>query len=121
MCDGPSPITAPPHQAFVPAHKGVKSNPAAEKRNPLWHSLKCCSSMRRIQKRRGIPRRNAVRKVPFGKAYGKVPSVRAAAGDHPAVQNFDPLAGGTLAKAGHKGMQEAGATRQKQRAREGKG
>ena len=46
-------------------------------------------------------------------------SVPAAVGDHPAMQGFDPLAGGALAKSGDEGMKQAGAARQKQRAREG--
>jgi hypothetical protein len=47
--------------------------------------------------------------------------VRAAMGDHPAVQDLDPLAGSALAKGGDKGVQKTGAARQKKRAGKGKG
>ena len=47
--------------------------------------------------------------------------VRAAVGDHSAIQGLDPLAGGTLAQAGDEGMQKTGETCEKQGAREGKG
>ena len=43
-----------------------------------------------------------------------------AVGDHPAMQGFDPLAGGALAKTGNERMKQAGATRQQERAGEGK-
>ena len=48
-------------------------------------------------------------------------SVRPAIYDHAPVQRFDPLAGGTLAKAGHEGMQKAGAAGKKQGPGKGKG
>ena len=45
--------------------------------------------------------------------------MRAAVGDHPAMQNLDPLAGGALAKAGNECVQETGATGQEQGAGKG--
>jgi hypothetical protein len=48
-------------------------------------------------------------------------SMRPAIGDHAPMERFDPLAGGTLAKAGHEGMQKAGAAGEKQGAGKGKG
>jgi hypothetical protein len=51
----------------------------------------------------------------------KAGSVRPSAGDHPAVQSLDPLAGGALAKTRNKGMEETGTARQKKRTCKGKG
>lgn len=42
-------------------------------------------------------------------------------GDHPAVQDLDPLARGALAKGGDKSVQKTGAACQEKRAGKGKG
>ena len=73
------------------------------------------------QKRCRICAENRGQKIARGDGCGKLRLVGAPVCDHPAVQRFDPLAGGALAKAGDEGMQKAGATCEQQCAREGKG